>query len=852
VPAPGGRQPLLWAATAFSAGILFAHYFWRPPIWWIVIFVAFTAFSIFYLRRRPWAAWLLALMLLFISGCLRIQLRAAGDTNANQILHFINGNEVIVTAHVVGATDLRPNLKDRQLVDLETEAINTGATVHEIHAGLRLSIYSNESNADVPVARLFRYGERLRFSAKLFAPHTFRNPGAFDYAGYLAEKGIVVQASTKGAKVEVLPGFVGSGLELWRTNIHRSIIEKIHTLWPEFDAVLIDAMVVGEDAFIDRSTRTDFQRSGTFHVLVVSGMNIGILAFVVFWVLRRFHISDLYASAAVVLLSIAYAFLTDVGAPIWRATLMLTIYLGARLFYRDRSILNAIGAAGIGLLICDPRALLGPSFQLTFLSVVLIAAIGVPILERTSQPYARGLHHLTSTTYDRILPPRVAQFRLDIRMIAGRLMRFTRHRFPLFALAGTARLFLTGSELLVISGLMQLGLALPMACYFHRATLVGLPANLLVVPLTGILMPAAISAITLAYISTALASIPARVAAYALHGITGTVQWLGTWRISDTRVATPELYSVLFAIAALVFAAVVARRQFWTAACGLIALAISAFWLTTISPRAQIHPGKLEITSIDVGQGDSTLLVLPDGRTILVDAGGLPHWMHSDFDIGENVVSPYLWTRRMSRIDIAIATHAHADHIGGMGAILSNFRPKELWIGADLPSRDLDRLLAQAKALDIPVVRHQAGEEVTFGETRLRILAPALDPQTRVWNPNDDCLVMKVTYRETSALLEGDAEPQIERKLLDENPDADLLRVAHHGSARATSPPLLAAVHPRFAIISVGARNVYGHPRFEVLSRLAAANVRTFRTDLNGAVTFYLDGASVTPAVSPP
>jgi competence protein ComEC len=391
-----------------------------------------------------------------------------------------------------------------------------------------------------------------------------------------------------------------------------------------------------------------------------------------------------------------------------------------------------------------------------------------------------------------------------------------------------------------------------MACYFHRATLVGLPANLLVVPLTGILMPAAISAITLAYISTALASIPARVAAYALHGITGTVQWLGTWRISDTRVATPELYSVLFAIAALVFAAVVARRQFWTAACGLIALAISAFWLTTISPRAQIHPGKLEITSIDVGQGDSTLLVLPDGRTILVDAGGLPHWMHSDFDIGENVVSPYLWTRRMSRIDIAIATHAHADHIGGMGAILSNFRPKELWIGADLPSRDLDRLLAQAKALDIPVVRHQAGEEVTFGETRLRILAPALDPQTRVWNPNDDCLVMKVTYRETSALLEGDAEPQIERKLLDENPDADLLRVAHHGSARATSPPLLAAVHPRFAIISVGARNVYGHPRFEVLSRLAAANVRTFRTDLNGAVTFYLDGASVTPAVSPP
>ena len=303
---------------------------------------------------------------------------------------------------------------------------------------------------------------------------------------------------------------------------------------------------------------------------------------------------------------------------------------------------------------------------------------------------------------------------------------------------------------------------------------------------------------------------------------------------------------------ALLFAAIVARRRPWIAGCGLTALAVSAFWLTTISPRPQISPGKLEITSIDVGQGDSTLLVLPDGRTILVDAGGLPHWMHSDFDIGENVVSLYLWTRRISHIDIAIATHAHADHIGGMGAILSNFRPKELWIGADLPSRDLDRLLAQSQTLNIPVVRHHAGDEITLGETKLRILAPTLDPETNVWNPNDDCLVMKVTYRSSSALLEGDAEPHIERKIISENPMADLLRVAHHGSARATTPALLAAAHPRYAVISVGSRNVYGHPRFEVLSRLAAANVRTFRTDLNGAVTFYLDGDSATPAVSPP
>lgn len=195
----------------------------------------------------------------------------------------------------------------------------------------------------------------------------------------------------------MLPGFVGTRVEQCRDRIHHSIVRKIHTLWSPEDAALMDAAVIGESAFLTPATRTDFQRSGTYHILVASGMNVSILAFVVFWGMRRLRLSEALTSVTTVVLSAAYAFVTDVGPPVWRAVLMLTIYLGVRLLYRERSMLNALGAAALGLMVVDPKSVLGPSFQLTFLAVLMIAAIAVPLLERTSQPYLRGLRYLGFT-----------------------------------------------------------------------------------------------------------------------------------------------------------------------------------------------------------------------------------------------------------------------------------------------------------------------------------------------------------------------------------------------------------------------------------------------------------------------
>jgi competence protein ComEC len=367
---------------------------------------------------------------------------------------------------------------------------------------------------------------------------------------------------------------------------------------------------------------------------------------------------------------------------------------------------------------------------------------------------------------------------------------------------------------------------------------------MLVVPLMELLMPAAIAAMALGYLSFVLAKIPVLVAGAALEGIAGTVRWLGGMRVADLRVPTPGIAVIVLSALSIALAMILVRGRPLFAVAGLTALGASAFWISTIRPHPQIRPAVLEMTAIDVGQGDSLLLVCSDGHTLLVDAGGLPHWVHSDLDIGEDVVSPYLWSRSISRLDVLAITHAHADHMGGVAAILANFRPHELWMG-DLSDPEMAPLLRQAAELGVRVVHYQAGDSFDFGGTGVRVLAP--DARNAGGRRNDESLVMKFVYGKTAALLEGDAERRSEERFSEENPEADLLKVAHHGSATSTIPQLLSAVHPRFALISVGARNTYGHPRREVLARLAEAQVLTYRTDLNGAVTFYLDGKTVSP-----
>jgi competence protein ComEC len=851
------RAPLAWAAATFAAGIWVAGYLPRPPLLWAAstaMLVACSGAAIIVGNAR--LARLSAVLALLCVGALaRVDEPAFLPRIAALPDDFLSGERVEIEGHVTNDGALLPGGGPRERFDLETERITLGDRIFTQPAGVRATAFSKNNASEEDSASALAgfpqlaYGDRVRFSAKLRPPRNFRNPGAFDYEGYLRGLGIVALASVNVEEMEVLPGKSGSRLGFWRSRIRRSILEHMSNpatgLWGHEDAALFAAMILGDDSLLQRNVREEFQTTGAYHLLVVSGMNVALLAFAVFWLARTLRAPEWAAAIVTVALAVFYAYIAGMGVPIQRAVLMLTLFLAARLLYRDRSALNATGFAALVVLVISPSALFEAGFQLTFLALLAIAGISLPLLDRTSAPFRRALLHFDSTSYDLSLEPRLAQHRLDLRLVAGRAAQFIGMRPARWLVTGLARLLLAAFELIVVSSITQAVLVLPMRAYFHRAALIGLPANVLALPLAGVMLNAGVAAIALSYLSTHLARLAGWIAAGALHWTLACLGRLAHLHISQWRVPEAGWALSLAATAGIVLALFAVRRRRSLAWAGMAVLFGSAAAAALFVAPPRTARGKLEITAIDVGQGDSLLVISPQGRTMLVDGGGSIGPSRGEFDFGEDVVSPYLWSRGLERLDVVALTHAHGDHIGGLARAIENFHPRELWVGINPETPELDQLYAAAASQGVSVRRHTTGDEFEWGGTRVRVLAPPPDWHPKARPMNDDSLALLLSFGDTSALLAGDLEKKMERFVAAESPRADLLKIAHHGSATSTTPELLSAVQPKFAVISVGARNSFGHPRAVVLERLQGAHVLTYRTDLMGLVTFLLDGKKV-------
>ncbi len=232
---------------------------------------------------------------------------------------------------------------------------------------------------------------------------------------------------------------------------------------------------------------------------------------------------------------------------------------------------------------------------------------------------------------------------------------------------------------------------------------------------------------------------------------------------------------------------------------------------------------------------------------MLIDTGGIPSFgrtRKAGIDIGEDVVSPFLWSRSITHLDVVVMTHAHEDHMGGMAAILRNFRPAELWAGATPDSPEWRTVRTAAERYKIKIRHPVQGETSSFGSAAIDILAPAPGYETDTIPKNNDSLVMRIRFGITSFLLTGDMERKLEEQLAEEGMlrHDDVLKVGHHGSRTSTTQDLLDAERPAFGIISAGFDNTYGHPHPAVLAALRDQKVNLMRTDQDGLITIVSDG----------
>jgi competence protein ComEC len=317
----------------------------------------------------------------------------------------------------------------------------------------------------------------------------------------------------------------------------------------------------------------------------------------------------------------------------------------------------------------------------------------------------------------------------------------------------------------------------------------------------------------------------------------------------DWRIPSPPVWLAALFVAGLIVAAwrIETSRRVWMHAAGWIA-ALAALTVMVMHPFAPVvEHGKFEFSAIDVGQGDSLLLGFPDGRLMLVDAGGIPSFGRTKkpgIDIGEEVVSNYLWSRSIKHVDIVAMTHAHEDHMGGMSTVLRNFRPRELWTGATQDSPEWRLVKQTAESLHIAIRPMQRGTPFAFAGATVQVLAPGPDYIPDATPKNDDSLVLRVRFGATSFLLTGDMEKKIEREVADAGLFAhdDVLKVGHHGSRTSTTSWLLDAERPAFGIISDGFDNSYGHPHRLTLQALQERSVSVFRTDEVGLIRIVSDG----------
>jgi competence protein ComEC len=704
---------------------------------------------------------------------------------------------------------------DVRLVEPCSSADDNERSACPTRGGVRLSVAGDLA---LPLMGQWRAGRTVRVPATLREPTVYRDPGVPDEQRALARRGIALVGSVKSAAlVELIArgSLMSERAAAFRAWV-RDVLAATVAPWSQRSAGVAAAIAIGDRTGLAPADEERLQAAGTYHVIAISGGNIAILTVMLLVLGRWLGVPARGVAVATIGLLLAYGQVTGPAPSVDRAISAAVLFLVARLLEHRTPPLNVLAVAAALALTVSPATVFDPGFILSF-GATLGILVGVPRLPGGSA--ARGD---------------------SARSLIGILREF----------AGAAVAMLRATVA------AEIALAPIAAAMFGRVTIAGLLLNFAAIPLMTIVQVGSFAGLGVWLVDRGLA----RWCGYVVHlsgrglidsaRLVELVPWL--WR----EVPPPAWECVAAYYAALILALV--RRPLSRVA-GVTAALLAA--LIVAGPHATARdavpipkPGTLRVVFLDVGQGDATLLLLPDRRAFLVDAGGLPAAPLQDatdgpaFDIGERVVAPALRAFGVRAIDTLVLTHADSDHIGGALALLTRFRPRAVWEGVPVPRNEPLQWVhdgANAIAAEWRVV--QAGDELHVRDVSLRVLHPPLPEWERQRVRNDDSVVLEARFGNVSIILPGDVGKEGETQLLDriDSSRLTILKVPHHGSATSSTSAFVDKVRPLAVIFSAGRNNRFGHPAKAVMDRYRAAGAEIFSTADDGAVVLDTDGKSV-------
>lgn len=713
-----------------------------------------------------------------------------------------------------GTTQIRGIVASDPEVGVKTTQFTLSAT--GIMAGNEWREVSGKARLLVPRYPAYSYGDVLLASGKLETPAQL---GDFDYQGYLAQQGIY--SAVTYPRIEVVAtgkGFKPLGAVY---SIRNRLSQALAMVLPEPQASLAQGIVLGIRGMIPQSLNTNFSRSGTAHLLAISGVNLSILAGMLLslgvWLFGRRHHIHIWLALAVVWI---YALITGSNAPVIRAAIMVTMFLTAELLGRQRSAIVALTFAAAIMVGISPHVLRQASFQMSFAAMAGLVFV-FPHLQELGRKAAVAALGDEGTRVS-LANAAVGSFGVALAALIA-VWPLVSYYFGIVSLVGPIATFVASPSLpaIIVTGVLAAGIApfaLPIAQVIAWLAWIFLSYLILVVNV--------FAQLPLSFLKIELTNTGLIWGYYLLLAI---ALWLSTHRQQAGRLV-----------------GFLSRLRPSASQTGNLATRMPAKWIIPpllavailVSITAVTMPDdRLHVSFLDVGEGDA-ILVQRGSQQVLIDGGPSPQAIN--LALGRRM--PF-WDRT---IEMVILTHPHQDHLTGLVEVLRRYHVEQvLYSETNYQSTIYDEWLTLTSGIS-PTAK--VGQEIDLGNgVRIEVLNPQSPPLTKTESDIDNnSLVLRLSLGKVSFLFTADIFHEAELELAYRRADLNstVLKVAHHGSDTSTTPQFLGVVSPQLAVVSSSADNPFGHPNNAVIARLneklGATNI--YRTDQHGTIEFVTEG----------